>query len=124
MCEIPIEYRRRIDPKAKKLRVRHGLEILVNIVKMTWRYNPTFFIFFIASLMLVPGLVLGSYVAYHYFFTGIKYYVKGVIAVVLTLAGFQSLLLAILSLYLKRFELRVLRRLREVEEVRRVGANA
>ena len=55
-------------------------------------------------------------------FQGVKYHVKGLIAVALTLAGFQSLLLAILSLYLKRWEQRLSRRLNrlqeEIEEIR------
>ena len=112
VSEVPIEYRKRLDTSAKKLRIIHGIHIFLEIVRMAWRYNPTFFIFLLGSLMLVIGLPLGLYVAYHYFFTGIKYYVKGLVAIVLTLAGFQSLLLAILSLYMKRSELRILRELR------------
>lgn len=110
--ELPIRYRRRLDPKSKKLGVFHGVQIAVEILRMAWRYNPVFTILFAGALLLVPGLALGTYVAYHYFFTGVKYYVKGVVAIVLTLAGFQSLLLSILSLYLKRVELRLLRFLR------------
>jgi dolichol-phosphate mannosyltransferase len=82
------------------------------MIKLTWRYNPTFFIFTLGALLLILGLTLGAYVAYHYFFTGIKYYVKGLIAIILTLTGFQALLLAILTLYLKRFELRFQRMLK------------
>jgi len=114
--EVPIEYRRRVDEEGKKLGIRHGLHILADMVRMAWRYNPTFFIFFLGSLALVVGLPLGLYVAYHYFFTGVKYYVKGLVAIILTLAGFQSLLLAVLSIYLKRMELRVLRELRRVRQ--------
>lgn len=111
--EIPIEYRKRVDEKGKKLKIFHGTRILLDMIRMAWRYNPTFFIFTLGSLALVAGLPLGLYVAYHYFFTGIKYYVKGLIAIILTLAGFQSLLLAILSLYMKRMEIRILRELRK-----------
>jgi glycosyltransferase involved in cell wall biosynthesis len=114
--EVPIEYRRRVDEEGKKLRIRHGFRILADMVRMAWRYNPTFFIFTLGSLALVVGLPLGLYVAYHYFFTGVKYYVKGLVAIILTLAGFQSLLLAVLSIYLKRMELRVLRELRRVRQ--------
>jgi glycosyltransferase involved in cell wall biosynthesis len=110
--EVPIEYRRRVDEEGKKLRILHGLQILVDMVKMACRYNPTFLIFTLGSLALIAGLPLGLYVAYHYFFTGIKYYVKGLVAIILTLAGFQSLLLAILSLYMKRAEIRILREIR------------
>jgi len=107
IAEVPIEYRRRLGEK--KLSTRHGLQILREIIRLTWRYNPTFFIFTIGALLLIPGLSLGAYVAYHYLFTGIKYYVKGLIAIILTLAGSQSLLLAILSLYIKRMEFRIIR---------------
>jgi len=110
--ELPIRYRRRLDPGSKKLKVFHGAQIAVEILRMAWRYNPVFTILFAGALLLVPGLALGMYVAYHYFFTGVKYYVKGIVAIVLTLAGFQSLLLSILSLYLKRVELRLLRLLK------------
>jgi dolichol-phosphate mannosyltransferase len=113
VAEIPIEYRKRLDVKSKKLRVRHGIQILIDMVRLAWRYNPTFFIFFLGSLLLVIGLPLGAWVAYHYFFTGVKYYLKGLVAIVLTLAGFQSLLLAILALYMKRMEIRILRELRK-----------
>jgi len=112
VSEVPIEYRRRLDVSAKKLKIFHGVHIFLEIVRMAWRYNPTFFIFILGSLMIIVGLPLGLYVAYHYFFTGIKYYVKGLVAIILTLAGFQSLLLAILSLYMKRSELRIMRELR------------
>ena len=111
--EVPIEYRKRLGKK--KLSVKHGLQILREIIRLTWRYNPTFFIFTLGALLLIPGLILGAYVAYHYFFTGIKYYIKGLIAIILTLAGFQSSLLAILTLYLKRWEQRMTRRLNELQ---------
>jgi len=67
---------------------------------------------FIGALLLIPGLILGAYVAYHYFFTGMKYYIKGLIAIMLTTVGFLSMLLAILAIYLKRMEFRFMRMLR------------
>ncbi|MEM0109712.1 glycosyltransferase family 2 protein [Desulfurococcus sp.] len=106
VCEELIEYRPRLDPRSKKLRVPHGFKIAWDIVRLTWRYNPAFFIFGLGALLLIPGLALGAYVAYHYFYTGINYYVKGLVAIMLTLAGFQSLIAAILALYLKRAEKR------------------
>ncbi|RLF19921.1 MAG: glycosyl transferase [Thermoprotei archaeon] len=107
IAEVPIEYRRRLGKK--KLKVRHGFLILREMIRLAWRYNPTFFIFAMGSLPLILGLILGTYVAYYYLFVGIVYYMKGLIAIILTLVGFQSLLLAILSLYLKRMEYRLMR---------------
>ena len=107
--EEPITYRRRIGGKSKLNPLKDGYQILKTIVHLALRYNPTFFAFTLGALLLIPGLTLGAYVAYHYFFTGVKYYIKGLIAIIMTLIGFQSLLLAILSLYLKRMELRLLK---------------
>jgi len=108
--EVPIGYRRRIG--RKKLGVPHGLIIARDIVKLAWSYNPAFMIFIAASLLIIPGLVMGSWVAYNYFFKGIKYYIKGVISIIMTLTGLNSLLLAIMALYMKRMELRIRKMLR------------
>jgi dolichol-phosphate mannosyltransferase len=107
VTEVPITYRRRLG--RKKLGVLDGFRIGRDIIRLTWRYNPAFLIFLLGSLLLIPGLLLGGYVAYHYFFTGIKYYVRGLVAIMLTLAGFQSLIAALITLYVKRIELRILR---------------
>jgi dolichol-phosphate mannosyltransferase len=56
--EIPIEYRKRVDEKGKKLKIFHGTRILLDMIRMAWRYNPTFFIFTLGSLALVAGLPL------------------------------------------------------------------
>lgn len=112
IAEIPVEYRRRIGKK--KLGIVHGFKIAKDMLRLAWRYNPTFTIFAAGALLMIPGLVLGAWVGYHYFFTGIKYYVKGLVAIMLTLTGFQSLLIAILALYLKRMEYRINRKLSDI----------
>lgn len=123
VCEVPIEYRPRLDPKAKKLRVLHGLRIALDMFRLTWRYNPVFTIFAIGALLLVPGLALGAWVGYHYFFTGVKYYVKGLVAVLMTATGLASLALAILALYIRRTELRLRRYIEEVLKAVREGGH-
>ena len=111
--EIPITYRRRVG--RKKLRIVDGLRIGYDMIRLAWRYHPVFFVTFLGSLLLIPGLILGGYVAFYYFFFHIKYYVKGLIAILLTIAGFQSFLVAIMALYLKRVELRMIRRVESRE---------
>ena len=113
VCEVPIEYRPRLDPEAKKLRVVHGLRIALDMLRLTWRYNPVFTIFALGALLLIPGLALGAWVGYHYLFTGVKYYVKGLIAITMTLVGLLFLALAIITLYIRRTELRLRRYIRE-----------
>jgi dolichol-phosphate mannosyltransferase len=119
VCEVPIEYRPRLDPGAKKLRVVHGLRIALDMLRLTWRYNPVFTIFALGALLLIPGLALGAWVGYHYLFTGVKYYVKGLVAIVTTLVGLLFLALAIIALYIKRTELRLRRYIRETLRARR-----
>lgn len=113
VTEHPIGYRKRLG--RKKLRVADGIKIAIDIMKLAWKYNPVFFMALTGSLLLLPGLMLAGYVVYNYLFHGIKYYVKGIIAAVTTCIGLVSILLAILALYLKRMEWRILRQIREIE---------
>ena len=114
ITEVPIKYRKRLGEK--KLKVRHGLLIALDMLRLSWRYNPAFTIFAIGALLLIPGLLLGAWVAYQYFFFGVKHAFKGILAVLLTLAGFQSLMMALIAIYVKRIELRLNRRILDVLE--------
>ncbi|MEM0459749.1 MAG: glycosyltransferase family 2 protein [Thermofilaceae archaeon] len=107
--EIPIEYRRRIG--RPKLGKRHGFTIMLDALKLALRYNPVFLFFSASSLILVPSLTLAAWVGYRWLLLGVKHYVWGIIAIVGVGVGFISLLLAIMALYLKRLELRILERL-------------
>jgi dolichol-phosphate mannosyltransferase len=107
VTEIPIEYRRRLG--RKKLGVRHGFSILWDMVRLATRYNPIFLLFLMGALLIIPGLVLGAYVGYWYIFYGIKYYFKGLIAIMTFLIGLQFLGMTVLSLYMKRMEYRLRR---------------
>jgi len=111
IAEVPIEYRKRVGEK--KLRVRHGFSILASMVRLSFRYNPLFFILLLGALLLIPGLGLGAFVAYHYFFRGVSYFVKGLTAILLTTTGIQLLVAAAVVLYLKRLEIRLLKMLRQ-----------
>ncbi len=110
IVEVPIAYRRRLGKK--KLGVLHGVHILRDMVRLAWRYNPFFTITALGALLLAPGLALGGWVAYRYLAEGVMHHVKGLAAIMLTAAGTVSLILAILALYLKRLELRLLRALK------------
>ncbi len=117
MAEIPIRYRKRKGKK--KLKAYHGLLIALDMVRLAWRYNPSFVVFSLGALLLVPGALIGSWVAYKYLVEGVKHYVWGIIAVVLASTGFISLLFAIVSIYLKHLEYRLNRTLREILETLR-----
>ncbi|MEM0106375.1 MAG: glycosyltransferase family 2 protein [Zestosphaera sp.] len=114
IIEVPIKYR--VRKGTKKLGIVHGFKITWDVVRLTWRYNPSYLLFLFGSMLLIPGLTLGAYVAYHYFFVGVNYFLKGLVAILMTLAGFQSFLMAIMSLYTKRAEIRYLRKVNELKE--------
>ncbi|MEM2196247.1 MAG: glycosyltransferase family 2 protein [Sulfolobales archaeon] len=115
--EVEISYRKRIGrPKLRKV---HGLQIATTAVRLMLKYNPTFFFFLASSLALIPGVVIIGYVAYKLLFYGVKHYVWALLGVTAGGVGLISLLIAIFALYMKRFEYRVLRTLRELKLDRR-----
>ena len=114
VTEVPIGYRRRIG--RKKLSVRHGFKIAVDMVRLTWRYNPVFLIFALGALMLIPGLYLDIFVLYRWLYYGVVHHVRALAGITLSGLGALCLLLAVLALYFKRFEIRVLRALRDLRE--------
>ena len=110
--EVPIEYRPRIgEPKLGK---RHGIRIMLDALRLALRYNPVFLLFASASLVLVPSIALAAWVGYRWLLLGVKHYVWGIIAVVGLGVGVISFLLAVMSLYLKRLELRILDRIQQL----------
>lgn len=107
ICEVPIAYRRRIG--RKKLGVRHGFQIARDILLLSLRYNPVFLMFSGAALLVIPGFLLASWVAYEWIFEGVKHFVWGIIAVALLAGGISSIAMALLALYLKRMEIRLMK---------------
>ncbi|MCC6050336.1 MAG: hypothetical protein LM580_06495 [Thermofilum sp.] len=111
--EVPIEYRPRIGKP--KLGKRHGIRIMLDAVRLALRYNPVFLLFAAASLVLLPSAALAAWVGYRWLALGVKHYVWGIIAVVGLGVGFVSFLLAVMTLYLKRLELRILERIQQLD---------
>ena len=103
--EVPVAFRPRLG--RKKLGIRHGIKIAIDMVRLSWRYNPVTTLFLAGSLLMVPGLVVGLWTAYEYFVLHIDHFVKALMALILTSTGFNSLLLGILSIYLRRMEYRL-----------------
>ncbi len=117
IAQVPIKYRKRKGPK--KLRVMTGLSIAKDMVRLTWRYYPAFLIFSLGALILIPSIILAGYVAYMYYFQGIKYHIKGIISIIGLLVGTQSLLLSLIALFQKRIEIRISRKLSSLERMLR-----
>ncbi len=116
IVEVPVAYRRRIGGRSKLNPFRDGFKILNSIFKLALTYNPVFFTFFLGALLLIPGLLLATYTGYQYLVYGVKNHAMETTSFLLILSGFQSLLLAILAIYMKRMELRLLRYIRHRSE--------
>lgn len=107
IVEVPIRYRKRLGKK--KLGLRHGISILKTMFDLAWSYNPVSILFFVASLLVIPGTILGGWVFYRYMLYGVVHYVRALIAIIMVTTGLNALMLAILALYLKRQEIRLIR---------------
>jgi dolichol-phosphate mannosyltransferase len=83
------------------------------MLRLSWRYNPVTLFFLAGSLLMIPGLIMGIYTVIDYEYLHIDHFVKALIALILTATGFQSLMLAILSTYLRRMEYRIKNYIRE-----------
>jgi len=116
ITDVNIAYRPRVGkPKLKHL---HGVVIMLDAVKLAWRYNPVFFIFICGSLILIPSTLILGWVAYKLFFLGIKHYVWAIIGTSGLGVGIVSLLLAVMALYIKRMEYRLLERIEKLSKKR------
>ena len=113
ISEVPGNYRARVG-KPKLMR-RHGLSILADAVKLTWRYNPAVFIFAMFSALLIPSLYIYAWVVYQFLVTGQRHFAWAIVGTVTGGVALISFSLAVLSLYMKRFEYRLLHRLDKLE---------
>ena len=114
ITDTPITYRKRLGNP--KMPTRTGFKILLETLKLAWHYNPIFLLFTLGSLLLIPGIALGIWVALKLLLYGVKHYIWGIAAIVLSAAGLQSLATATLALYLKRIEYRQAKKLEELIE--------
>ena len=113
IIDVPAGYRPRIgNPKLKS---RHGISILSNAVRLAWRYNPAFFIFACGSMFLIPSLIVLGWVAFEHLFMGATHFVWAILGVVGLGVGATSSLLAIMALYVKRMEYRMLDGLKKLQ---------
>jgi len=114
IAEVGINYRERVGKP--KLRRYHGLKILFDALRLTWRYNPALLIFGTGALALIPALAIVSWVAYELLINNVKHYVWAILGVTLGGVGVISLLLAMIALYIKRFEYRVIEKIEKLKK--------
>ncbi len=112
IAEVPIHYRERIGKK--KLKMIHGALIVKDIIKLAWRYNPAFIILVLGALLFIPGLVINLWVLARLLFYGIKHQIWAIIGTLILSSGVLTLALAVITIYLKRFEYRITHHILEI----------
>jgi len=120
IAEVPVRYRKRPagEPKLGK---RHGFQIMFDAVRLAWRYNPTMVVFALGSLPLVPGVPIFLWVFYEYVFRGVEHFVWAILSLQMLGVGLISMLLALMSIYLKRMEYRIMERIDRALRQRQSG---
>jgi dolichol-phosphate mannosyltransferase len=111
--QVAIDYRGRLGEK--KLKRRDGIKITLTAFRLALRSNPVFVIFGLGTLALIPAIVILAWVGYQYASFGISHFVWGIMAITLGGAGYVSFLLAILAVFIKRTEFRIVERVNQFE---------
>jgi len=112
IAQVPVPYHKRIGGQPKTRPLRDGWRILKTTLRLMWTYNPTFLIFAVAMLLIIPGTALLAHAAYTYLFESQVRWVRAIIGTAMFAAGLASLSIAMLALLIKRAEIRIIRKLR------------
>lgn len=95
IAEVTIAYRRRVG--RKKLRPWHGVLIVLKAASLAYRLNPALALTMLGVLAVIPGIALGGWVAYQYFYQRIPHYMLGLASLMMLMIGGVSA--ALLPLY-------------------------
>lgn len=115
VTEIPISYRKRIGER-KLCTWRHGFQILWTIIKLSFSYNPLFFLTALGSLFAVPGALILLQQFYLRLVFGNEGWSIGYVwlGLVLFLVGLNSFTIAIFTLISKRQERRIISHIKDL----------
>ncbi len=114
ITEVPINYRKRIGKK-KLQSFRDGLVILRTIIWLAMNYNPVMLFASLASILAIPGLIITLRELYLRYLYGAEAWSFGMawLGLFLLVIGLQGITIAIISLMLRRMEIRILRNLKK-----------
>jgi glycosyltransferase involved in cell wall biosynthesis len=105
IAEVPIEYRER-KGRQKMNPYKDGPRIAGDIVRLSWTYSPILTLATVASMMFIPGVYLGLWSSLEYFLGGVKHFAWAMIGAALLAGGVSAFSTALLSLQMKRSEIR------------------
>jgi len=110
ITEVPIKYRSRIGKK-KLGTWRDGVKIVMSIVSLARINNPVFFFSALASLSIIPALIILGWVAIEVLLAGVWHDILALLGLVLLLFASQAFTVSTMSILLKKMERRFLRSL-------------
>ncbi len=112
ITEVPINYRQRVG-RQKLSTWKHGYKILRSIFHLARLYNPGAFYSFLISLLLIPAGIIFANSLLELMLTGRMTSHWFLIGVALLLIALQGMSIGVLSLVVKRSNMRMLRALRK-----------
>lgn len=113
ITEMPINYRPRMG-RQKLSTWKHGFKIIKSIVNLGKTYNPGVFYSMLGSLIIIPaGILLGSS-AVEWAVTGNMTSPWFLVGVSMLLVAIQAMSVGVVSLILRRTELRTARRMTRI----------
>lgn len=110
IAEVPINYRPRLG-RQKLSTWRHGFRIVNSIVSLARSYNPGVFYSMLAGLLIVPAMLLLGISGAQWAMTGSFSTPWFLVGVSMLLVAIQAMGVGVVSLMLRRTELRISRRM-------------
>jgi len=110
ITEVPINYRKRIG-KEKIRTWKSGYNILKTIFWLARSYNPVFLLATLATLLLIPGIIITTWQLYLRYVHGAWSLGMAWLGLVLIIIGIQGFTVATIALLLKRVEKRLLQKI-------------
>ena len=111
LTQIPINYHSRVGQQ-KLQPFRDGTQIFRSVWTLARIYNPVFLYSMLATLSIIPSLIILSWVSYE-MYNGIWHPSMALFGSTILILSFMSFILCILSTLLKRQERRILKRIKE-----------
>lgn len=106
ITEVPIDYRKRVGVQ-KLSSLKHGFQIVRTIFGMARAYNPAFLFSALAVFALFPAFVILGWVAFDACLYGVWNGTNALTGLVLLLFASQGIVVATISVLLKRIESRL-----------------
>lgn len=112
ITEVPINYRKRIG-KEKIRTWKSGYQIFKTVFWLARSYNPVFLLATLATLLLIPGIIITTWQLYLRYIHGAQAWSLGMawLGLVLIVIGIQGFTIATIALLLKRIEKRLLQKI-------------